>query len=60
MRPKLLQDGLHFVGLDVIGGHLTEVNVTSPTGVQAMDRLYETRLEAKIIDYLEKNAPRSL
>ena len=60
VRPKLLQDGLHFVGLDVIGGHLTEVNVTSPTGVQAMDRLYETRLEAKIIDYLEKNAPRSL
>ena len=39
MAPRLREDGLFFVGLDVIGGYLTEVNVTSPTGiceVQAM------------------------
>ncbi len=60
VRPRLLQDGLHFVGLDVIGTHLTEINVTSPTGVQAIDRLQNTRLENQIVDYLEQNAPLSL
>jgi len=39
VTPRLKQDGLIFVGLDVIGGKLTEVNVTSPTGVQEIDRL---------------------
>ena len=60
VRPRLLQAGLHFVGLDVIGSHLTEINVTSPTGVQAIDRLHNTRLENRIVDYLEQNAPLSL
>lgn len=39
VAPCLKEDGLWFVGLDVIGGHLTEVNVTSPTGIQEMSRL---------------------
>ena len=39
LKPELLRLGLHFVGIDVIGGLLTEVNVTSPTGVQEIDRL---------------------
>ena len=34
--------------------------VTSPTGVQAIDRLHNTRLENRIVDYLEQNAPLSL
>jgi glutathione synthase len=46
-------DGLHFVGIDVIGGYLTEVNVTSPTGVVEIDRLEGVRLEARIVDWLE-------
>jgi glutathione synthase len=50
------KDGLFFVGLDVIGGHLTEVNVTSPTGVQEIDRLDGVRLEARIVDWLERRA----
>ena len=37
--PRLVDDGLHFVGIDVIGERLTEVNVTSPTGIQEMSRL---------------------
>lgn len=37
--PRLVEDGLYFVGLDVIGEYLTEVNVTSPTGIQEMSRL---------------------
>lgn len=52
--PRCRQDGLYFVGLDVIGGYLTEVNVTSPTGVQEIDRLDEVRLEARFIDWLEQ------
>lgn len=51
--PKLRQDGLVFVGLDVIGDYLTEVNVTSPTGVQEITRLYGTRLEVEMIDWIE-------
>jgi glutathione synthase len=54
--------GLWFVGLDVIGGRLTEVNVTSPTGVQEINRLEghggKARLEARFIDWLEKKIRR--
>ena len=50
--------GLYWVGLDVIGGMLTEVNVTSPTGVQEINRLEKlegkARLEARFIDWVEK------
>jgi glutathione synthase len=58
VAPRLRADGLWFVGLDVIGGFLTEVNVTSPTGVQEIDRLEgrsgSDRLEARVVDWLEK------
>jgi glutathione synthase len=54
MAPSLKQLGLYFVGLDVIGGYLTEVNVTSPTGVQEINALDKVRLEKKIIDFVEK------
>jgi glutathione synthase len=56
--PRLRQDGLVFVGLDVIGDYLTEVNVTSPTGVQEINALSGTRIEAKMIDWVERNAER--
>jgi glutathione synthase len=54
IAPSLRADGLGFVGIDVIGEHLTEVNVTSPTGVQEIDRLEGVRLEARIVDWLER------
>ena len=54
MRPRLERDGLYFVGLDIIGNYLTEVNVTSPTGVQEIDRLDEVNLEARVIDFVEE------
>lgn len=53
LRPKLLADGLFFVGLDVIGGKLIEVNVTSPTLIQQMSRLQGENLAAPVIDKLE-------
>lgn len=53
MKPRLNRDGLYFVGLDIIGDYVTEVNVTSPTGVQEVDRLDSVNLEAKVIDFVE-------
>jgi glutathione synthase len=56
MAPSLKQLGLYFVGLDVIGGYLTEVNVTSPTGVQEINGLNDVQLEKQIIDFIERKA----
>ncbi len=53
LKPRLERDGLYFVGLDIIGDYLTEVNVTSPTGVQEIDRLDGVNLEGKVIDFVE-------
>jgi glutathione synthase len=54
VAPKLREDGLYFVGLDVIGGYLTEVNVTSPTGIREIDRLNGVNLGQTVIQWLEK------
>jgi glutathione synthase len=53
VAPRLKQDGLHFVGLDVIGGFLTEVNVTSPTGIQQISRLNRENVSARVIDWIK-------
>ena len=58
LKPRLERDGLYFVGLDIIGNHLTEVNVTSPTGVQEIDRLDGVNLEGKVIDFVESRMAR--
>jgi glutathione synthase len=52
--PRARRDGLYFVGLDIIGNYLTEVNVTSPTGIQEIDQLNGVNLEAKVIDFVEE------
>jgi glutathione synthase len=44
------------VGIDVIGDWLTEVNVTSPTGIVEIDKLDDTNVEAKVIDLAEQLA----
>ncbi len=54
LAPALRRDGLFLVGIDVIGGRLTEVNVTSPTGMQEIDRLDGVRLEARVLDAVEE------
>ena len=58
VAPKLRADGLVFVGLDVIGGKLTEVNVTSPTGIQQMMRLDGVNYAARVIDAFEARVVR--
>jgi glutathione synthase len=57
--PELKRRGLLFVGIDVIGDYLTEINVTSPTGIQEIDRLDGVALEARIWDAIESKLPRS-
>ena len=54
IAPSLRRDGLFFVGIDVIGGHLTEVNVTSPTGIQEANILDGVCLEARVLDGVER------
>ncbi|HUE40083.1 MAG TPA: glutathione synthase [Candidatus Binatia bacterium] len=54
LAPDLRARGLHFVGLDVIGGFLTEVNVTSPTGVEEINTFDEIAIERLMIDFVER------
>jgi glutathione synthase len=56
VAPRLRADGLFFVGLDVIGERLTEVNVTSPTGIQELGRFTGTRPSDKVIAWAEAHA----
>ncbi|MGB3651828.1 MAG: glutathione synthase, partial [Rivularia sp. (in: cyanobacteria)] len=53
LAKTLQEDGLIFVGIDVIGGYLTEVNVTSPTGIREIDRFSNTSLGKKVIQWVE-------
>jgi glutathione synthase len=51
--PTLRERGLVFVGIDVIGDYLTEINVTSPTGIQEIDRFDGVNLAGRIWDAIE-------
>src|SRR5215813_8099301 len=53
LAPELVARGLYLVGIDVIGEYLTEVNVTSPTGVVEIDALEGACVERSIIDFAE-------
>ena len=52
IKPALKEEGLFFVGIDVIGGLLSEINVTSPTGIREVENLMNIPLADKVIDYL--------
>ncbi|MDF1563772.1 MAG: glutathione synthase [Deltaproteobacteria bacterium] len=54
LAPRLKQDGIVFAGIDVIGGKLTEVNVTSPTGVQEVKNLCDIDVSAALFDWIER------
>ena len=56
LRPKLIADGLYFVGVDVIDGWLLEINVTSPAGIPEINELEGTRPEIRVVDFLEAQA----
>jgi glutathione synthase len=56
LAPRLIKDGLYFVGLDFIGGKLTEINVTSPTGIQELSRHRGRDVAADVIAWIEVRA----
>ncbi len=56
--PALKKRGLVFTGIDVIGDYLTEINVTSPTGLQEINRFDGVKLETKIWDAIEARRKR--
>ena len=54
VAPELIRRGLIFVGLDVIGDYLTEINVTSPTCIRELDALYGLDIAGDLMDAIEK------
>ncbi|NBA96631.1 glutathione synthase [Pseudomonas sp. R5(2019)] len=52
--PTLREKGLLFVGLDVIGEHLTEINVTSPTCIREIDNAFGTQIGAQLMDAIDR------
>ena len=53
--PTLVDRGLWFVGLDVIGDYLTEINVTSPTCIRELDALYDLNIAGQLFDAIEQS-----
>lgn len=53
VAPVLKEKGLIFVGIDVIGDYLTEINVTSPTCVQELDRQFGINISAQLLDHIQ-------
>lgn len=51
--PVLKEKGIVFSGLDIIGDYLTEINVTSPTGIRELDRIYDENIAGKLLDAIE-------
>ncbi len=54
VAPRLREEGLLFVGLDVIGDYLTEINVTSPTCIRELDKLYGLDIAGQLMDVIER------
>lgn len=54
IKDKLIEDGLYFVGLDIIGDRLVEINCVSPGGIPRINRLNGVKLEAEVIDFIEE------
>ena len=57
LGPELRRRGLLFVGIDVIGDYLTEINVTSPTGIREIERFTGTSCAAALWDVVEEKLP---
>ncbi len=54
VRPKLVQDGMFLVGIDIVGDKLMEINVFSPGGLNVMAKMYEVDFSAEVIKSIEK------
>lgn len=58
IAPELKKRGLFFVGLDVIGDKVTEINVTSPTCIREIEAAYPINISGKLMDAIEENLNR--
>ncbi|PLA74843.1 glutathione synthase [Hydrogenovibrio sp. SC-1] len=58
VAPTLRQKGLHFVGLDVIGDYITEINVTSPTCIRELDAQFDLNIAGQLFNHLESTLNR--
>ena len=54
IKKRLVEDGLFFVGIDVIGNKLVEINCVSPGGIPRINRLNKVKLEGKVVDFIEQ------
>jgi glutathione synthase len=54
IRSRLVADGLFFVGLDIIGDKLVEINCVSPGGIQRINQLNGVKLEVPVINFVEQ------
>jgi glutathione synthase len=54
LAPTLKEKGLLFVGIDVIGDYLTEINVTSPTCIRELDTIYNLNIAGNLMDAIEQ------
>ena len=53
LGPKLQRWGVFFAGIDIVGGMLTEINITSPTGIRELNRFFDTNIGGACMDALE-------
>ena len=54
IKDRLIKDGLYFVGIDVIGDKLVEINCVSPGGIPRINKLDDVKLEVNIVDFVER------
>jgi glutathione synthase len=54
IAPMLIEKELIFVGLDVIGDYITEINVTSPTCIRELDKQFDLNISAQLLDAIEE------
>ena len=57
--PRLKELGVLFAGLDIIGDYLTEINVTSPTGIRELDTIYKANISSRLLDVIENELDQS-
>ncbi len=56
--PELKRRGILFAGIDVIGDYLTEINITSPTCIRELDKIYSLNISALLFDAIEETIPK--
>ena len=52
IKNFLIENNIYLAGIDIIGGFLTEINITSPTCLQEINRANETKLEKNVLDFI--------